>query len=303
MSNEEKHEKTIIVASAKMEITPSAPPDPYLIPVGGRETDFAFKLTGLTLKIGREKPCDILIEDPHVSRVHSEISCTPDYKITIKDLGSTNGVFVNGKKISESELKENDKILIGTRAHFKIQFLDAQDFETRQRNFRAANLDELTGLYNRKYFNDVLSREFSSCRRSNEPLSLMMFDIDHFKKINDTYGHLGGDLVLKTLGRVLQKDLRLENVACRYGGEEFSVIFRGLKWDAVAQIAERIRKGVENESFTFKEHTFKATISIGIATLEENNLDTYEDLIHRADEHMYEAKETGRNRIVAKAIS
>lgn len=302
MSEEEKNEKTVIV-STKVEPSTPAHPEPYLMPVGGRETDLAYKLTGHTFKIGREKPCEIIIEDPHVSRVHAEISCSKDNKITIKDLGSTNGVFVNGKKVLEVELKENDKILIGTRAHFKIQLLDAEDFETRQRNFRSANLDELTGLYNRKYFNDVLSREFSSCRRSNEPLSLMMFDIDHFKKINDTYGHLGGDLVLKNIGIILHKNLRLENVACRYGGEEFGVILRGVRGSGAAPIAERVRKAVESEVFTFKDQVIKVTISIGIATLEGTNFDTSEDLIHRADEHLYEAKETGRNRTVVKTAA
>ncbi len=302
MSDEDKNEKTVIV-STKVEPSTPAHPEPYLIPVGGRETDLAYKLTGHIFKIGREKPCEIIIEDPHVSRVHAEISCTSEDKITIKDLGSTNGVFVNGKKVLEVELKENDKILIGTRAHFKIQLLDAEDFETRQRNFRSANLDELTSLYNRKYFNDVLSREFSSCRRSNEPLSLMMFDIDHFKKINDTYGHLGGDAVLRNIGQILHKNLRLENVACRYGGEEFAVILRGVKGTSAAQIAERVRKSVESETFSFKDQAIKVTISVGIATLEGTNFDTSEDLIHRADEHLYEAKETGRNKTVVKSAA
>lgn len=302
MANEEKNEKTIIV-STKVDTSPVSRPEPYLIPVGGRETDLAYQLTGKTLRIGREAPCEILIEDPHVSRLHAHIVCSNEHQISIKDLGSTNGVFVNGKKILEVELKENDKILIGTRAHFKIQFLDAEDFERRQRNFRSANLDELTGLYNRKYFNDVLSREFSSCRRSNEPLSLLMFDIDHFKKINDTYGHLAGDIVLKSIGSILQRSLRLENVACRFGGEEFAIIFRGLKGENVVPIAERLRKAVEAETHAFKEHQLKVTISIGIATLESSNFDTYEDLIHRADDHMYEAKETGRNKTVVKSAA
>jgi len=164
--------------------------------------------------------------------------------------------------------------------------------------FRAANIDNLTQLYNKKFFMDVLSKEFSFSRRNRQPLSLMMLDIDFFKKINDTYGHMAGDLVLKTVGQFLQKTLRLENIACRYGGEEFAIILRNVSTETAHSIAERIRKTIEAEKIDYLGQIISVTTSIGIATLENSNFETIEDLIRTADEFLYEAKEKGRNQTI-----
>ncbi len=215
-------------------------------------------------------------------------------------MGSTNGVFVNGKKVVEQQLRDGDKILIGTRLYFKFVFQDAVDQNYQQNLFRAANIDGLTQLYNKKYFVDALSKEFSFSRRNRQALSLMMIDIDHFKKVNDSWGHMAGDLVLKTLGLFLQKNLRLENVACRYGGEEFAIILRNVNADLALMIAERLRKSIEAEKVVFRGKDIKITISIGLATLDGSNFETIEDLIQKADENLYAAKEGGRNRTVLK---
>jgi two-component system, cell cycle response regulator len=292
--------KTLIITE-KVDISErSAVYEPYLIQISGRETGQMHNLTGRTIRLGRDPSCQIILDDPHVSRVHAEIICTDGKQIVIKDAGSTNGVFVNGKKITEQALSDGDKILIGTRLYFKFAYQDAVDQNYQQNLFRAANIDGLTQLYNKKFFIDVLSKEFSFSRRNEQPLSLLMIDIDHFKAVNDTYGHMAGDLVLKFVGQYLLKNLRLENIAARYGGEEFAVILRNVDDKQALMIAERLRKAIESEKMAFRGNIVQVTISIGIATLEAKNFETIEDLIHKADEHLYEAKESGRNRIVMK---
>jgi two-component system cell cycle response regulator len=286
---ESKFDKTMIITE-KVDINDRQNSyEPYLIQISGRETGQMYNLT-----------CQIILDDPHVSRNHAEIICKSPSDIMIRDAGSTNGVFVNGKKIAEQQLLDGDKILIGTRLYFKFCFQDAVDQNYQQNLFRAANIDGLTQLYNKKYFVDVLSKEFSFSRRNKNPLSLMMIDIDHFKKVNDTYGHMAGDLVLKTIGQYLQKHLRLENIACRYGGEEFSIILRNVGADLALTIGERLRMAVEAEKINFRGKPISVTISIGIATFENNNFETIEDLIQCADQYLYEAKEAGRNRTVLK---
>ncbi len=271
--------------------------EPYLIQISGRETGQMHRLGGKDMRIGRDPTCEIMLDDPHVSRTHAEI-LDQDGNLLLKDAGSTNGVFVNGKKITEHQLADGDKILIGTRLYFKFCYQDTVEQNYQQNLFRAANIDALTQLYNKKYFVDVLSKEFSFSRRNKNPLSLMMIDIDFFKKVNDTYGHVAGDHVLKTLGQALLKQLRMENIACRYGGEEFAVILRNVSADHALTIAERLRIGVEAEKVIFKETPIGITISIGIATFENDNFNTMEDLLLAADKHLYEAKENGRNRTV-----
>ncbi len=274
--------------------------EPYLIQISGRETGQMYNLTGRSIKLGRDPTCQIMLDDPHVSRVHAEIICKKDAQISIRDAGSTNGVFVNGRRITEQSLQDGDKILIGTRLYFKFCFQDAVDQNYQQNLFRAANIDGLTQLYNKKYFIDILSKEFSFSRRNNNPLSLMMIDIDHFKKINDTHGHMAGDLALKTIGQILTKNLRLENIACRYGGEEFAIILRNVGPELAHTIAERLRTSIEQEKVSYRGKTIQITASIGISTYDKENFATIEDLIQSADELLYEAKELGRNRTILK---
>ena len=294
-------DKTVIITEKSDLRELSSTYEPYLIQISGRETGQMFNLSGgHHFKIGRDASCSIILDDPHISRYHADILTLENGDIVLKDTGSTNGVFVNGKKVKEHVLRDGDKLLIGTRLYFKFCYQDSVEQNYQQNLFRAANIDGLTQLYNKKYFLDVLSKEFSFSRRNSYPLSLLMIDIDFFKKINDTFGHMAGDLVLKSVGQYLQKHIRLENVTCRYGGEEFAVILRNVGTELAYTIAERVRKGVEAESVLFRGKTIQITISIGIATMENDAFNTYEDLIQKADEHLYRAKEGGRNQTVLR---
>ncbi len=297
---EDRPEKTVMFQITDKAELKSGKMEPYLIQISGRETGQTFHLSGRTIKIGRDPAAQIILEDPHVSRNHAEIICRGEKDLVLRDAGSTNGIFVNGQKVTEKKLEDGDKILIGTRLYFKFCFQDSVEQDYQQNLFRAANIDSLTQLYNKKYFVDALAKEFSFAKRTQQLLSLMMVDIDFFKKINDTYGHMAGDLVLKSVGQFLLKHLRMENIACRYGGEEFSIILRNVHGDLALTIAERVRRAIETEKILYRGKPISVTVSIGIATLENQNFETIEDFIRKADEYLYEAKETGRNRTVLK---
>jgi two-component system cell cycle response regulator len=298
--DEDTKDKTVIITE-KVDISErSGSYEPYLIQISGRETGQMYNLTGKTVRIGRDATCQIILDDPHISRMHAEIAHRGTNEILIRDLGSTNGIFVNGKRVTEQTLLDGDKILIGTRLYFKFCFQDAVDQNYQQNLFRAANIDSLTQLYNKKYFVDALSKEFSFSKRNNHPLSLLMIDIDHFKAVNDTHGHIAGDLVLKSVGQYLLKNLRLENIAARYGGEEFAIILRNVTSDMSLVIGERLRKSIENERIVYRGKILQITVSIGVSSLDDGKFETIEDLIRSADENLYEAKETGRNKVILK---
>ena len=163
---------------------------------------------------------------------------------------------------------------------------------------RMASVDELTGLYNRRYFEEFFSREFSRCRRYQRPMACIILDIDFFKKVNDTYGHLQGDSILKELGERLLGMLRVSDVAVRYGGEEFVVLLPETGLYAARITAEKLRRAVETTEFRYRPGEGLAiTISLGIAAFDgQHGAESHTDLLAQADAKLYRAKETGRNR-------
>ncbi len=299
MSKEDLKDRTVIATQKNDPEEQKSSYEPFLIQISGRETGRMFNLKGKNFQIGRDRTCAIAVEDQHVSRAHAEIVWSGQ-QIILRDLGSTNGVFANGAKVTEHVLMENDKIRIGTRLFFRFCYQDAMDQNFQQTLFKAANMDSLTQLYNKKYFVDALSKEFSYARRAGSPLSLMMMDIDHFKPINDSHGHRAGDAVLKHLGGLLTSGIRHENVACRYGGEEFALILRNATISTAQQVAERLRMKIENEVIIHEALSLKITVSIGVASVGDPTIVTIEDLVEAADQALYDAKAHGRNRTVLK---
>ncbi|MFH1075507.1 MAG: diguanylate cyclase, partial [Pseudomonadota bacterium] len=164
--------------------------------------------------------------------------------------------------------------------------------------FELSTIDELTGLYNRRYFVDALHREFASAVRYNKELVLFMMDLDHFKNVNDTYGHPAGDRMLIEMSRILKEAVRLGDIACRYGGEEFTVILPSTDIKSAALVAERLRRSVEAHKVQHEQHILSITISIGIATISNIQGQQPEELIQLADDALYMAKREGRNRVV-----
>ena len=162
-----------------------------------------------------------------------------------------------------------------------------------------ANYDAVTGVLNKHVFIRRLKEEFSYAKRKQWGMSLLMIDIDFFKKVNDTHGHMAGDYVLGGVAQRIQEAIRDEDILARYGGEEFAVILRETEAEGAAKLAERVRSLVAAKPFTFEKNDISVTISIGVATLAGDNFKDTDELIARADTCLYKSKEDGRNRVTA----
>jgi two-component system, cell cycle response regulator len=230
-----------------------------------------------------------------VSRNHAKL-VNDEGRISVEDLGSTNGTIVNDEHIEAPlRLRNGDLVKIG-RTIFK--FIASNNIEAAYHDeiYRMTTVDGLTQVFNRRYFEDAIERELSRARRYTRPLSLVMIDIDHFKKINDSFGHLAGDAVLKEVASTIRTRTRREDVLARYGGEEFALLLPEVDVKGGAQLAEKVRKLVEKHTFTFDGEAIPVSLSAGVATVLKKSDDSHE-LIRRADEKLYEAKSSGRNRV------
>ena len=270
----------------------------YLIVLAGTSVGEMYKISKEHTIIGRGTQADIHVVDDGISRRHAEIVHNGDQTI-IRDLGSTNGTFCNGDRIAEFELSDGDKIQVGSTTILKFTFHDSLDETFQRQMYESALRDGLTKIFNKKYFLDRLESEFAYSVRHKSPLSLIMFDIDHFKRINDTHGHLAGDYALATLAQLVQTAIRQEDVFARYGGEEFAVICRGVDLAGATAFAERIRKMVGTYRFDHAGVALKITVSVGVAAVSELGMKQPLDLIGAADEALYEAKRGGRDRVVS----
>jgi diguanylate cyclase (GGDEF)-like protein len=268
----------------------------YLVVLAGPQMGEMFKLErGHDLVVGREEGVPILLTDDGVSRRHAQVSLR-DGEALLRDLGSRNGLFVNGKQVQEHLLSDGDKIQLGVTTTIKFTFTDDLEAEYQRRLVDAALRDPLTGLYNRRHFDERLGAELSAARRHGTPLTLMVVDVDHFKNINDTHGHLAGDAVLRQVAEVLQAAMRKEDVVARFGGEEFVVIARSTDLAGASRFAERIRRQIEERVCSFERLELQVTASIGIAELGAEG--GAQDLLDAADRALYQAKASGRNTIV-----
>ncbi len=250
--------------------------------------------------IGRGREVTVRVEDVGISRAHSRIVRTMDGKFYVEDLGSTNGTFVGGRRVERAELRVGDRVQIGPNVVVRFAILDEAEEQLAHQLYEASTKDALTKVYNRKYFVERLAAEVAYAQRHKTPLSLVLFDLDHFKKVNDTHGHLAGDVVLRVVAAQVQRTIRTEDVLARYGGEEFVVLVRGIPHANVAHFGERVRKAVERLTVPWEQLQMKATISVGVASLSEcDDQATGETILHRADERLYRAKSAGRNRVIA----
>jgi diguanylate cyclase (GGDEF)-like protein len=270
----------------------------YLIVLAGASVGEMYKIAKETVIIGRGNQADIHVVDDGISRRHAEI-VHEEGSILVRDLGSTNGTFCNGERITQHALRDGDKIQVGSTTILKFTFHDSLDETFQRQMYESALRDGLTKAFNKKYFVDRLESEFAYAVRHKTPLSLVMFDIDHFKKINDTHGHLAGDYALATLANAVQQTIRQEDVFARYGGEEFAVICRGVDIVGAAAFGERIRRMVQAQYFDYQGTQLQVTVSVGVSAVPDVGMREYSELIAAADEALYSAKRDGRNRVVS----
>lgn len=269
--------------------------DAALVVIYGLELGRKYDLRTEQTLIGRAAKAEIQVDQESISRNHACITNT-SRGVFIKDLGSTNGTFVNDEPVQgEQSLRNGDLVKIG-RTIFK--FIAGGNIETAYHDeiYRLTTMDGLTQIYNRRYFEEALEREVSRSRRYERSLSLVMFDVDHFKQVNDRYGHLAGDHVLKQLASTLRTRIRREDVFARYGGEEFGLLLPEIDLAGAVALADKARRLVEKQRFEFDKNVIPVTVSLGVAILESTHRDLV-DLKRAADGKLYEAKSAGRNRV------
>ena len=255
-----------------------------------------YPLANRVLVLGRGDDCDIRLTDHSVSRKHALIEPTPD-GYYVADQHSTNGTFVNDKQLdSPWLLQDGDYLRVGNCLY---RYLAGGNIEAEYHEeiYRLTILDGLTQIHNGRYLNEFLEREVVRSQRHARPLSVLAVDIDKFKSLNDSLGHLCGDFVLRELAGVIRAKVRQEDLFARCGGEEFVVVLVETTRDGAVQVAERLREAVAKHQFRFESTPVNLTISIGVAsTLGDPNVSPIA-LRKAADEKLYEAKRTGRNRV------
>ena len=269
----------------------------YLVVLAGASVGEMYKVEGDKTVIGRGQKAQIRLFDDGISREHAQLVIKGD-RIILEDLGSTNGTFCNGLKVDKRELADGDKILVGSTTILKFTYHDNLDEMFQKQMYESALRDGLTKAFNKKYFTDRLESEFTFATRHASSLALVLFDLDHFKKVNDTYGHLCGDHVLKEVCRRLKPRIRREDLLARYGGEEFACVLPDTQYHGVMAFAESLRMLVAREPIKWEDHSISVTISLGVSVMDAKVQVAGQDLIRKADERLYEAKRGGRNRVV-----
>jgi diguanylate cyclase (GGDEF)-like protein len=293
------------------EQTYSAPPPadgpvvkrPYLLVLSGPQFG---ELVDLELArevvIGRRADAEVFIHDDGVSRRHASIVAEQDDAL-LKDLGSQNGTYVEGRRISEVRLRDGQRFQLGAHTTLKFVYSDDLEAEYQRRLAQGALMEPLTGLHNRRYFMERLASELAAAQRHGRALSLLLVDVDHFKRVNDSRGHAAGDEALRMLARVLQGAVRKEDVVARFGGEEFVVLARETSLSGAHALAERVRRAVERSRCSFERQEIAITVSIGVTV--SQGLTAFErgrteqQLLEAADRALYRAKRLGRNTVVA----
>ena len=246
--------------------------------------------------MGRDDEADVCLIDDSVSRYHCEIA-HHDSGWYVRDLGSTNGTYVGGHSVDRVKLKDGDLIKVGATI-FKFLMSDDLDAAYREEIYRLAVIDGLTQIYNRRYLEEFLEREISRCRRHGRPMSLIMFDIDGFKEINEQFGHLSGDFVLRHVADKLNRRIRREELFVRFTGDKFIVALPETDLEDALKFADIIRESVEIMPIAFDSWKIPITISVGVGRF-DHKMTAPAELIANADSALCRAKNKGRNAISA----
>lgn len=290
-------DETIITSIDRLEAEGER--EPYLIIISGQHVGKCYHLDADELVAGRSPDSSIWIEDNAISRKHFRIR-REGQVFLIEDLNSTNGTYLNNRRIKSAVIKAGDKIQISKETIIQFDYFDENRRISEHKRYEMGVRDPVTGTYNKSYFLQRIADEFSYSSRQGVPLSILMIDIDHFKIINDTHGHLAGDQVLQEICQNVTKSIRSEDVFCRYGGEEFVLIMRNTLCQPAVNLAERIRIAVAGTPIQITEdNSIHVTISLGVATQVDEVFRDYVALIAEADRYLYQSKGSGRNRVSA----
>jgi len=282
------------------EQAPDGTPRPSLVVLTGIDAGRTYRLDDGRNLIGRTMECSLLLAEDSVSRKHAEVLIR-DGEVLVRDMGSTNGTRVNGVEIGTGahRLRDGDQIGLSSSVVLKLTWQHPLEEALQRSLYDCAVRDGLTGLYNKRFLIERSEQEFSYATRHDRPLSVLVLDLDHFKAVNDSCGHAAGDSMLAAVAKLVLQTVRSEDVAGRFGGEEFVILMRETVLETAIAVAERIRKGVAGHVMRFEDHEVQVTASIGVATSTEPGVESAKDLFTRADRRLYEAKTAGRNRVQA----
>ena len=266
-----------------------------LVVIYGEEMGRRVRVTAEPLIIGRSPKCEVQIDQESVSRNHCRIRFEGG-EFLVCDLDSTNGTYVNDDLVQgEGRIRHGDQIKVG-RTILKFIVGDDVEVEYHEEIYRLMTTDGLTQLNNKRYFDETLDREVARAKRYKRTFSLLVFDVDHFKRINDRLGHLAGDAILRQLGSVLLGRLRVNDVLARIGGEEFGIITPEVGLEGATELANKIRRLIGDTRFEFEGTAVEVTVSAGVAEWQPHYEDPSE-LFKAADAKMYDAKRRGRNQV------
>ncbi|PKN39706.1 MAG: GGDEF domain-containing protein, partial [Deltaproteobacteria bacterium HGW-Deltaproteobacteria-20] len=304
LHSDDDEESTTIITDRSLVSWPIAASDretcDVLTVVSGPDRGGTFNLREPHYRVGRGSTCQIRVKDDSMSRVHALLSRGTDGGWVLVDAGSKNGSFVEGRQVAQWPLNEGDVVQLGFRTAFRFARLPSSQAALVGELYESSVRDPLTGASNRRHFDERLRAAVSFGVRHKTDLVLMMLDLDHFKRVNDTLGHPAGDRVLKHVSGVLRGAIRTEDVLGRYGGEEFTVLAPGIDVKGGAALGERLRALVEGTSVPWEEEAVRVTVSIGVATLATSGrTPDGQRLFRDADACLYRAKAQGRNRVVA----
>jgi two-component system cell cycle response regulator len=299
--SEDPDERTAIVSLSELRNAPrrQSKDRHLLVRVKGAELGRVSRLPPEQFRVGRSQDCELWLGDDGVSRKHARIF-QEGTTYLIEDTESANGTFVQGQRVSRQVLRDGDVIQFGPTAVFRYTVTDESQEALLQQLYDASVTDALTGAHNREHFDTQLRSELSYARRHKVEVSLAFFDVDHFKRVNDTYGHPAGDAVLIALANTIRNMIRNEDVFARYGGEEFALILRGIDSVGAHTVGERLRERVEAMRVPTDGGELRVTVSVGCSSFAELEEKTPEALVSAADKRLYAAKHAGRNRVISE---
>jgi diguanylate cyclase (GGDEF)-like protein len=264
--------------------------------LSGIETGRTFVIGATGGLLGRGADADLSFDEETISRRHARIDLD-GASVTVTDLRSHNGTFVDGEHVPGTRrLPAQCRLRLGSRLVLQVTALDRLAAEALEQQSRALLVDPLTGTGNRRHLQQRLEAEIAYAKRHASGLCLLLLDLDHFKQVNDTHGHLAGDAVLAAVGQRLASLLRVEDQVFRYGGEEFCLLLRGQGSRHLRRVAERVRDGIAGLDVPWADVTLQVTVSVGGACLAPDEHDDDQSILLRADEALYRAKDRGRNR-------
>ncbi len=299
-------DKTIIAENPNLTVLQGAKrKNACLVQYSGAKLGKRYPLTETINVVGRSPTVQIIINEASVSRQHARFVLVGDH-VVVEDMGSSNGTFLNDVRIDgQAQLKDGDIVRLGT-VLLKFFAHDNVDSVMHDKIYRMATIDAGTQIFNKQYLLDALESEVRFSKTYSRELSIIYYDLDHFKPVNDNYGHNAGDFILKESAAVVKAALRKEDILGRFGGEEFVIILPNTEARTATEMAERIRHKHETHVFvvdyddqgTKKRVNHRQTISMGVAQL-KSSIPSTKDFLEIADKKLYTSKQTGRNRVTS----